>query len=1285
MPAARAAREARSSSAEAGEKAPAGAGGGAAGLAAPLAWALAPGGVQRKCACGGTCERCRDKEEQRQGLAVQRQALPAAAAPPAADGGSAAPGPGPYGVLVDDGAPADGRMTVSAFMDALESRLRPACDEVLGAAGRSTEGCPYLDQWIAFYRAQPAARVERAILRYTGAEGTDAAALLEAIVSHARRAAAEWALTGRVPELPDGVPGDGLPPAGAGAVQGKGVGAAGSSAASPADPAAVRARLGPGRALEPAVRARMEDGFGASFAGVRVHTDPRAARTAADLRARAFAVGGDVAFGAGEYRPGTLAGDALLAHELAHTLQQRDGAVSPAAASDPALERDADAAARDVLLGREPRPRRGALRLQRCSLGEEPPTLEGEDAEEEARALGITVDRTPAREPGQPYIVGMQLGFHMRQERPTPTTPAAGVYMWDTEYPGGGRMAGFSSRPNRTTLPILREGDYTQRIIIAVAGRPDRLVLTRTWTAVPARTRADVLLPQHTGADLASYRAALEVAHGQLAHGGFQDQSFDRPTYITSAENPARLSSRDSPGWVTLSVHALPNAAAFRWTVRNLGDDAAAPAFTGLPQTSYRGGTAYALGDGQSVRWSTTTAGTFGFSVVQLDDAGREVGEAQYVQAVLPEREIEEVTRYREFLADVDRHTRMFATDAEGNPRAVALRVSYVGSRTGVEMLPRLFMGPDRADPARVKLLDLTPGVPRIEYGGESTAAAIEDFNQRNLYPEGSLRADIPANPYGITPGGWTFVTRGASVMGALSGDLGWASLALALTGVVVGLIPGGQPIAAGLFIAAAGVGATAGAINISEQLQNARPSGTQIAIDVVGIAASIIGARTAWVAATTGGRALMMTTQGRMLLWSATALEGTQLVLISVEGVRQIDAVLSDPHLSGPRKQDAIVQVITLLIISGGLFALGVGAMVRERTRLRSAIGRDVEAALTRRAVFMLSSLDDATLRALNGATADELERLARILVQDPRLMTRYAARSGDLLAALRRTEGADLAQLERAFAVSRLMASGAPEAQAGRLVTALRAAGVESADIHALPDGAVRRLQGADTALSQGRMYDAVAQLETAGAALPEARRRGFGDALAHEHQRDLALYRDMTAQVPAPGGGVREVRPDFPLGHDVPLYTGVSADVDTVRTQLGTPGFEPPRGPNRNLLEHVEERGESGFRGATRQVSTPDGQGAAAWAGDGGTVLEVRGVPGWDANAQLAGRVQRGGTFGGNLMVAEGEISIPAHIPPEAVRRFGRVTETRPGRYRVDWHDNPRYNPDWWRRTR
>jgi hypothetical protein len=58
---------------------------------------------------------------------------------------------------------------------------------------------------------------------------------------------------------------------------------------------------------------------------VRIHTDARAAEAADALGARAFTIGSDIYFGAGEYAPGTGPGRKLLAHELAHTVQQQRG------------------------------------------------------------------------------------------------------------------------------------------------------------------------------------------------------------------------------------------------------------------------------------------------------------------------------------------------------------------------------------------------------------------------------------------------------------------------------------------------------------------------------------------------------------------------------------------------------------------------------------------------------------------------------------------------------------------------------------------------------------------------------------------------------------------------------------------------------------------------------------------------------------------------------------------------------------------------------------------------
>jgi hypothetical protein len=78
----------------------------------------------------------------------------------------------------------------------------------------------------------------------------------------------------------------------------------------------------PGKPLDGATRAYMEPRFGHSFADVRVHADGRAAESAAAVQANAYAVGRNVVFGAGKYAPASSDGRRLIAHELAHVVQQ---------------------------------------------------------------------------------------------------------------------------------------------------------------------------------------------------------------------------------------------------------------------------------------------------------------------------------------------------------------------------------------------------------------------------------------------------------------------------------------------------------------------------------------------------------------------------------------------------------------------------------------------------------------------------------------------------------------------------------------------------------------------------------------------------------------------------------------------------------------------------------------------------------------------------------------------------------------------------------------------------
>lgn len=85
----------------------------------------------------------------------------------------------------------------------------------------------------------------------------------------------------------------------------------------------------PGRPLDDNIRRFMEPRFGHDFGHVRVNSGGRAAASAAAVGARAYTVGQDIVFGAGEFAPDSVPGRRLLAHELTHTLQQNTLGVAP--------------------------------------------------------------------------------------------------------------------------------------------------------------------------------------------------------------------------------------------------------------------------------------------------------------------------------------------------------------------------------------------------------------------------------------------------------------------------------------------------------------------------------------------------------------------------------------------------------------------------------------------------------------------------------------------------------------------------------------------------------------------------------------------------------------------------------------------------------------------------------------------------------------------------------------------------------------------------------------------
>lgn len=79
---------------------------------------------------------------------------------------------------------------------------------------------------------------------------------------------------------------------------------------------------GGGQPLDDSTRSFMEPRFGHDFSRVRIHTDERAVHQAQDFHAQAFTIGEDIYFGNDRFQPDMYQGQRMLAHELAHTIQQ---------------------------------------------------------------------------------------------------------------------------------------------------------------------------------------------------------------------------------------------------------------------------------------------------------------------------------------------------------------------------------------------------------------------------------------------------------------------------------------------------------------------------------------------------------------------------------------------------------------------------------------------------------------------------------------------------------------------------------------------------------------------------------------------------------------------------------------------------------------------------------------------------------------------------------------------------------------------------------------------------
>ena len=332
------------------------------------------------------------------GAVSTRGGTPAADAAGVQQGGAQRAPEKARNLLVEDDAGIErGQMRKSDFLARLREAVCAAVDEGLSGTGRDSQGCPWIDHWLDYYAGRNASQIELSLRRYAPEARNAAAAeaYIGMVAARVHRSAAHYARTGKVVGVPEDLPAGAMPGGEMlDAFGGMFFKARPGGPRSARPPGSIHEELGEGQQLPADVRSRMEPVFGTSFADVRLHADEKGAQLSDQLNAHAFTVGRHVAFGAGEFRPGTVAGDALIAHELAHVVQQGSGAAAGpmTKSSDGAgrLEADADRSAAAVVeslwdRGRQsaggvrrnavPRIRTG-LRLSRCGKSERQKEIE---------------------------------------------------------------------------------------------------------------------------------------------------------------------------------------------------------------------------------------------------------------------------------------------------------------------------------------------------------------------------------------------------------------------------------------------------------------------------------------------------------------------------------------------------------------------------------------------------------------------------------------------------------------------------------------------------------------------------------------------------------------------------------------------------------------------------------------------------------------------------------------------------------------------------------------------
>ncbi|MDQ2807869.1 MAG: effector-associated domain EAD1-containing protein, partial [Chloroflexota bacterium] len=545
-----------------------------------------------------------------------------------------------------------------------------------------------------------------------------------------------------------------------------------------------------------------------------------------------------------------------------------------------------------------------------------------------ARRDGYTRDTPIPVGTMQAYQVDGMTG-NVQVKHWTVTDPDCRVVV-DNRPSAGGNQAANTSPAIRFT----HEGDYqisAEAEMHGPAGLETATVQLTQRVMDPERPLKDAF-GNAAPTDYTQFRAGMAFQGLELSAGAEANKQAGAAPITSSGANPATLDS-PHPLLHTYTVQPAKAAAHFHWYVQ-VKEGAS------LPPTAYRdfaciekdGQPAFDLrSDSPTVLWPLAQPATYLLICEQSDAGGQIVATSRYIQGVITPAAAKQYTDWQEYVVTAD--AKMAGNIPEG--LEVGARAVYMNSKTGATTPLALFLGHSRRgsngkadNGAPVRLLDLTPDSPRMEYGGGTTDEAIADFAAGNKYLVGLIRLEIPPNDNLVAPVQTTLTTKGTSDLGAFAGGAGWASLGLVGLGIAASLTGVGLVAAPFLFAAAAAAGAASSGADLVDQLRQTKIDGRAVALDVLGVATSLLGLAGARLAAS-GVRAGETVTRGgrafRIITGLQLAGDVGSGILICDDGLDQIMQILSaDNPQPRSAKIAAVAQVLANLALNGGLILYG-------------------------------------------------------------------------------------------------------------------------------------------------------------------------------------------------------------------------------------------------------------------------------------------------------------------------------------------------------------------------